>query len=238
MVARCFLISVSLITLSGCAPRLFEKSHFEFSTEEYDSQGCVEDALRRHPDTALTAAAASDLEPACAAGEAASCSALGVLAETGQGVPRDLARAARLYASACGDGNARACVNLSRLQLSGMVAVSDHVTARARLLSACNDGEVTGCEELGKHLAHRSQRGSPERRLARALLDRACTRQRGEACYELALIDAPPGAPPSAWTLELFAKACVAGHAAACERLDAKRAVAETKFNIGPDAGL
>ena len=59
MVARCFLISISLITLSGCAPRLFEKSHFEFSSGDYDSQGCVEDALRRHPDTALTAAAAS-----------------------------------------------------------------------------------------------------------------------------------------------------------------------------------
>ncbi len=238
MVARCILISISFTSLLGCAPRLFETSRFEFATGEYDSQGCVEDALRRHPDTALTARAASELEPACAAGEAASCSALGVLAETGQGVPRDLDRAARLYSSACADDNKRACVNLSRLQLSGKVAVSDHVTARARLLSACNSGEVTGCEELGKHLAHGSRRGSPERRVARALLDRACARQRGEACYELALLDAAPGAAPNAWTLELFAKACVAGHAPACVELDGKRAVAETKLNVGPDAGL
>jgi TPR repeat protein len=81
----------------------------------YDSQACVENALRRNPDPALLPDAAEQISAWCQTGDAASCSTLGVMYELGLGVRADRARAARLYRHACSDGNARACDNLGGL---------------------------------------------------------------------------------------------------------------------------
>lgn len=191
----------------------------------------------RSTEASLARRAASEFDEACAKGDAASCSALGVLAETGQGRALDVSEAGRLYGMACDRGNDRGCVHLSRLELSGKLGDRSAYVARARLESVCGRGEAAACEELGRRLGLGD--GLPlDARMGRALLEKACERRRPAACYHLALLDTPPGVPPNAWTLELFARACVRGHRVACERLDDRKRPADAARTSGVASGL
>jgi len=203
--------------LTGCAPSLFQYNGAHGS--EYDSQACVEDALLRGtPDPALAKSAALEFARACEAGDAASCSAVGVMTESGRGVAPDERLAARYYDRACSSGNARGCVHLASLELSGKLGDVSAEVAKRRLETACRDGEAAGCEELGRRLALGDGLPADIRR-ARSLLERSCTDGRARACYELAMIDTPDGAAPNLWATELFVDACVRGYEPACERL-------------------
>jgi TPR repeat protein len=224
MFARRSFITISsavvLAGTTGCSPGLFA-----FSTPDYDAQACVEDALLKKTDQRLAGRAGREFQDACEKGEAAACSALGVLAETGQGRATDANEAARLYTRACQQGNERGCVNLSRVELSGKIGPVDSRAAIERLDAVCSNGEAFACEELGRRLSLGDSVPQDMRR-ARSLMEKACTRKRAAACYDLALLDAPPGGAPNAWTTELFVEACVGGHQPACERLDVKQNLA------------
>jgi hypothetical protein len=215
-------LALMLGGLTGCAPSLFT-----FSTPGYDAQACVEDAITKGTKQELARGAAKEFELACNAGDAASCSALGLLTETGQARERDYKLAARLYDRACSGGNARGCVHLASLELSGKIGDLSADGPKRRLEQACRDGEAAGCEELGLRLALGD--GLPQdARRGRALLEKACSNKRPKACYELAILDTPPGAAPNPWSLELLVDSCVAGHEPACRRLDGSKGLKET----------
>ncbi len=208
---------------TGCAPSLFS-----FSTTGYDAHACVEDAIARKTDPALAARAAGAFEDACVEGDAASCSALGALFETGQGRPKSVAQAGVHYARACAGDNQRGCVNLARLEASGALGEVPMTTVRRRLATACEDGEQTGCAELGRRLAHGD--GVPrDAKRGRRLLENACSAGRAEACFELGDLDTAPGTKPNLMSLELFVSACVAGHRAACDKLDGNTRIASAR---------
>lgn len=111
-----FLILLSSIgfalLLGGCA----NQSLFQSNAPGHDPQACVESALRRKPDEVLARQARGEFELACRVGDAASCSALGVMYEVGLAAPHSPDTAKALYARACRAGNDRGCNNLGTLR--------------------------------------------------------------------------------------------------------------------------
>jgi TPR repeat protein len=99
----------------GCAQEGLFTNRVEVGGLSYNAQDCVEHALRNHPDTETVREARTAFSDACKNGEAAACSAVGVMYEVGVGVPMDTRRARELYGTACEAHNARACENLAGL---------------------------------------------------------------------------------------------------------------------------
>jgi hypothetical protein len=87
-------------------------------------------------------------QEACDAGDASSCGVFALMLETGDGVPRDLARAATLYQRACELGAFAGCANLGVMHESGMGVAQDIERARLLHALACQGGEPLGCERL------------------------------------------------------------------------------------------
>jgi TPR repeat protein len=114
------LLGAGLLSLlaSACATGDLLTNRGEPGGVPYDAQECVEHALRSEPDPATVRDAVVAFTGACQAGEAASCSALGVMYELGRGVPASVPRALSLYGSACEAHNLRACANLRSLAQS------------------------------------------------------------------------------------------------------------------------
>ena len=103
-------------------------------------QRCLECALRRSANPLEVAEAYAYFSEGCEAGDARSCSVLGVMVEQGRGVPADSSRALRLYRFACAGGNTDACVNVGRLVEPGDVAgavAAYEVACAARHPDAC-----------------------------------------------------------------------------------------------------
>ena len=88
-------------------------------------------------------------QEACDAGDLTACNVFGLMHETGQGVPRDLARAATLYRRACQGGALVGCTNIGLLLLSGIGVSRDSVSAAGFFRVACEGGEQLGCGFLG-----------------------------------------------------------------------------------------
>jgi hypothetical protein len=203
--------------LTGCASSLFDPA-----TPGYDTQGCVEDALRRSDDVELVRAASAEFERACRDDDGAACSALGVIIENGALTKPDTKAARGLYARACTLDNLRGCVNLGRLDERRGLGEEDASRIRALYGFACANGEQSGCAALGRSLAHG---GAKERDRAIELLGGACGAGRADACFELAELERR-GAAPGPVALQHYALACIAGHMMACERLDPQTQVA------------
>ncbi len=186
----------------------------------YDSQACVEEALRRAPDPSLIPAAATEFELGCKGNDAGACSALGVLYELGIGRAKSYAGAHKSYERACKAGNQRGCVNLGRLESERSQATNlDRSRARILFATACEANEASGCAELGRMLARDK---SPNRDLVGAdiMLGRACEKNLFRACYELAELYRGQPAEDVARSTTLYAKACLSGYQPACMRLD------------------
>ncbi len=215
--ATLFACLASAGLLSGCATSIFDPA-----SPGYDTQGCVEDALRRGDDLELMRTASVEFDAACKAEDGAACSALGVMSENGTLSKPDVEAARRLYARACELDNQRGCVNLGRLDERRGLGEEDATRIRALYGLACESGEQSGCAALGRALAHG---GAKERDRAIDLLGGACRAGRAEACFELAELERN-GAMPTRVALEHYTRACVAGHMMACDRLDPKTHVA------------
>ena len=66
---------------------------------------------------------------ACEAGDLIACNVFGLMYETGDGVPRDLSRAASLYEMACEGGELVGCTNLGLMYADGRGVPQDDETA-------------------------------------------------------------------------------------------------------------
>lgn len=185
----------------------------------YDSQGCVEDALRRRPHREMLVQARAEFELSCRASDPAACSALGVMAELGLAGDADPKLARSLYRRACEGGNQRGCVNSGRLTVATSSSTPAELDrARGMFAFACEEHEMTGCTALGRMFA--DGRGvTKDVTAARALLERGCAARDAEACFQLAELPLAGGASDPMQVAELYVKACVAGHQAACERM-------------------
>jgi hypothetical protein len=100
------------------------------------------------PNRAQSQTAERLYQEACDAGDASSCGVFALMLETGDGVPRDLARAATLYQRACELGAFAGCANLGVMHESGMGVAQDLERARLLHALACQGGEPLGCERL------------------------------------------------------------------------------------------
>lgn len=206
------MLVATTFSITGCG-----QAAFSDASTGYDQQGCIENALRRAPSKGLLPASAARFRDACGGGEAASCSALGVMHELGLGMPADPARAAALYDEACVAGNARGCVNLGAALSRGAGVARDDVRARKLFSSACQGGEVSGCAQLGRLIV--ASGTELDARYARELLDQACNAAETSACVALAELHV--GAGRSRDALVAYTKACMSGEQLACKHMDA-----------------
>jgi TPR repeat protein len=216
------LVALSLIT--GCAPSLLSPR-----SPGYDTQGCVEDSLRRSTHKGLVSQAASRFGPACADEDWAACSALGVISESGAlGAPDDH-EAARLYTMGCHGGNPRSCVNLGKLIERVSPAAADLALAQRLFTGACESGEEYGCAALGHTLMAGSpgmaQGAAESQQRALELLTGACEAGRSEACFDLGELKRR-GGQPSNVARSYYAKSCAAGSSLGCQQLGSAPTVA------------
>jgi hypothetical protein len=87
-------------------------------------------------------------QQACDDGDLIACNVFGLMFETGQGVPRDIARAAALYQTACEGGELVGCTNVGVLYEAGSGIVQDRARAAGFYRVACEGGEQLGCALL------------------------------------------------------------------------------------------
>ncbi|HUF76130.1 MAG TPA: carboxypeptidase regulatory-like domain-containing protein [Longimicrobiales bacterium] len=85
-------------------------------------------------------------EEACDGGDMVACNVFGLMLETGEGVPRDLERAAELYQRACEGGELIGCTNVGLLFGAGVGLPADPARAAGFFQIACEGGEQLGCE--------------------------------------------------------------------------------------------
>ena len=99
------------------------------------------------------------LEP-CNRGDGASCFMLGSLYYGGQGVSRNLERAAALFQQSCTAGFTRGCGQIGESYLFGEGVPKDIVKARQILESACGAGYGPACFNVG--IMHRQGIETPK----------------------------------------------------------------------------
>ena len=80
------------------------------------------------------------LGDACSKGRAASCTDLGNLFATGNGVGKDERRAVALFTRACDAGDAAGCSNLGIMFVTGVGVGKDEARAAALFTRACDGG--------------------------------------------------------------------------------------------------
>lgn len=96
-----------------------------------------------------SAGAVSQLESACASGDAVQCNDLGVSYVHGSGMPADAQRAFRAFARACSGGSPDGCSNLGALYESGEGVTANLTQAAQMYERACRAGNALGCSNLG-----------------------------------------------------------------------------------------
>jgi TPR repeat protein len=88
------------------------------------------------------------LKLACGGGDAKSCFDLGVLHESGKGVPKDKAKAAELYKKACDAGSASGCFALGLMYKWGKGVAQNKTKASELYMKACETGLTIACDTL------------------------------------------------------------------------------------------
>jgi TPR repeat protein len=151
----------------------------------FDSQTCVEAALRAAPEDDILPLAFEQFDRRCAAGDPAACSTQGVMYELGLAAPRNEWLAVRLYQRACAAGNDGGCTNLGLAYAAGKGVAQDTEMAVKLLSGGCRNDHGPACGELGMIFL----RGAVVRRSDRCaarLLERACHANHHSSCFELA----------------------------------------------------
>ena len=169
-------------------------------------------------------AAAQDAEAlyyrACEQGDASACGVLALMFETGEGVTRNLERAAELYRRACDLDDMEACTILGSMHHRGEGVPRDVARAVSLHERACDGGEPIGCESLG--LMYEEGTGVIEDRTRAAdAYHAACEGALASGCNRLGMmrqsgagVPADPGA-----AMELFTRACDGGVLIGCVNL-------------------
>jgi len=184
------------------------------------NQQCAENALRRNPEPTTLPAAFARFDEGCEGGEAAACSALGVMYERGLAVDKDPRRAAVLFGRACRDGNAAGCVNLGTAYATGTAVAIDAGRAAQLFEFACDKGDPRGCTELASVYTH-GYGVEQDRRRGVELYQRVCDEGHSRACYRLASLFEDGTVGPDTFTaITYYEKACIGGIMEGCDRLD------------------
>jgi TPR repeat protein len=157
---------------------------------------------------------------ACDGGDTTACSVLALMFETGEGMPRDLARAATLYGQACDLGDMEGCTILGAMYASGQGVQRDLARAVGLQERACEGGDFVGCEGLGM-LYEMGTGVLADYTRAADLYMEACDGGLASGCNRLgnmALNGSGITANPER-ALELFAQACDGGDFSGCVNL-------------------
>jgi TPR repeat protein len=109
----------------------------------------------------------------CETGSPQSCTLMGRALESGTGVTKDEAEAARFYDRGCNRGDPMACTYLGHMHASGRGLPKDPARAVPLYQKACDNGHAAACTDLG--LAYISGNGVPkDEPRAVALLQKYC----------------------------------------------------------------
>jgi TPR repeat protein len=157
---------------------------------------------------------------ACDGGDVAACSVLALMFETGQGMPRDLARAAAVYGQACELGDLEGCTILGSMYDTGQGVTRDRARAVSLHERACDGGEPVGCENLA--VLYETGTGVlVDYSRAAELYRAACDGGLGSGCNQLGMMlqNGLGRDPNPEGALELFAQACDGGAFAGCVNL-------------------
>jgi TPR repeat protein len=195
-----------------------------------DGNGCYLLALQ----LGNTKEGAAAYEQACDDGNSLACTNLGFIYERGEGVPKDLREAARLYklgcrGSSCAAPNNLGCVNLGRFYRDGTGVDVDARRALQLFRDVCErkpvDAEDAGniarsCSVAGTVMLYGKDvpRDTPR---ALALLERGCASNDTFGCYNLAVLyDNGEGVPADKTRAAgYYKRACDHDDTEACERL-------------------
>ena len=166
------------------------------------------------------AVAARYWRAACDAGDAESCTNLGILHRKGIGMDPDQAAAARLYRQGCDGGDARGCTNLGFLHRKGIGMDPDPAAAARLYRQGCDGGNALGCTNLG--ILHRKGIGmDPDPAAAARLYRQGCDGGHARGCTSLGYlhrkgIDMDPDPSEAA---RLYRQGCDGGDAGGCTSL-------------------
>jgi uncharacterized protein len=184
-------------------------------------------------------AAAQDAETlyhrACEQADANACSVLALMFETGEGVKRNLERAAELYGRACDLDDMEACTILGSMYHRGEGVPRDLDRAVSLHERACDGGEPVGCESLG-FMYEEGTGVIVDHTRAAAAYRGACEGGLASGCNRMGMmlqsgsgVAADPGA-----AMELFTRACDGGELTACVNLGVGYEVGD---GVAPDLG-
>lgn len=161
---------------------------------------------------------ASRMDLMCMAGEVDRCHQLADMYATGDGVGRDLARAASLYERVCEAGEADVCNTLGEIYERGAVIGVGATRVEELFARACDGGSLFGCVNLGVVAA---ESGNAER--AVGLFERACAGGAAVGCHRLAAaLEKGEGTTRNVpRAVALYDQACEAEHVDSCFALAA-----------------
>lgn len=156
----------------------------------------------------------------CELKDGGACFSLGVMRETGHGVPADVVAAAQAYELACELGEINGCAARGALALAGAPGLAkDPAEAARRFRQACDHGQATACAVLAQQIDQGD--GLPaDPAQATELFARACDGEVAEACAILARRHQKGRGTAKDKDLarQLWFRACSLGHDKACKR--------------------
>src|SRR5688572_10068143 len=111
---------------------------------------CIAAPGRAQAPSPASAFDAEALKKSCDKGSAADCLTLAVALQRGEGVPRDLSRAAGFHKKACEGGQAVGCFELAAMHVDGQGASKDVGRAVTLFQKACDLKHADGCIRLAR----------------------------------------------------------------------------------------
>jgi uncharacterized protein len=126
------------------------------------------------------------LQNACDDGDAGGCGMLGMLYATGEGLPRDAAKATEHYRKACDGGYLGSCLSLGVRYEKGEGVPQDRGRAAALYRKACDGGALAGCHNLGV-MYDTGEGVVQDKAKAAGLYRKACDGGVAHGCFNLAV---------------------------------------------------
>lgn len=126
-----------------------------------------------------------DCDEQCQRGNAASCTRLGLMHERGEGVAKDVSKAAALYDKACQGDDVPACSRFGSMLTEGLGVAQDGKRGRSFLHKACAAGWSRACTaEMAQFAKEHAGDTTP----LIPLMQRACDGGDGDACASLGMM--------------------------------------------------
>jgi TPR repeat protein len=155
---------------------------------------------------------------ACDSGKGSACGVLGNAYAKGQGVPKDVFRAAQLYRLGCEHKDAHSCMFLAEAYRTGVGTKLDQVQAVTLYTQACEIGDPLACRSVGD-LYTMGALGMADGKNAGVWYKLGCDLGDAQACTAAGLwVERGDGLLVDGLVsgLPLFQKGCEHGHHRAC----------------------